>query len=104
MKKSRNLADLKIIFENDESPRATLALKLIAEAQFMESVLKKLKTAIKKSDVISVFEQGSQKFDRENQSLKSYNTTIKNYQSVIKTLNDIVPAKYDAIDENEFEL
>lgn len=92
------------LFENDESSRATLALKLIAEAQFMESVLKKLKTEIKKSDVISVFEQGTQKFDRENQALRSYNTTIKNYQSVIKQLNDMLPAKEMVKTDDEFEL
>lgn len=104
MKKSRNIADLKILFENDGSSRATLALKLIAEAQFMESVLKKLKSEIKKSDVISVFEQGTQKFDRENQALKSYNTTIKNYQSIIKQLNDLLPSREIVKADDEFEL
>lgn len=103
-KKQKNLKDLRIYFENDESPRSLLALKLIAEAEFMEKTLKGLKAEVKASGYVSEFKQGSQTFDRENQALKSYNTTMKNYQSALKLLNDMLPKESITASVNEFAL
>lgn len=103
-RKAKSLRDLKKYFENDESPRSTLAMKLIAEAEFMESTLKGLKREVKATGWVSEFKQGTQTFDRENQALKSYNTTMKNYQSALKLLNDMLPKEAISNSASEFAL
>lgn len=90
-KKTANIQDLRIVFENINDNRSKLALSLLDKAEFMEDTLNQLQDKIKENGVVTSMCQGSYNIDRANPALQAYNVTIKNYNSVVKQLVDLLP-------------
>ena len=87
----KKLTEIRRLFKKTESSNKPLAMKLIAEAEFMESVLVELKTQIAKAE-------------HDDSALRNYNAVLRNYQGVIKMLNDMIPDKVEEKTADEFEL
>lgn len=63
----------------------------IHQLAVMQVTLERLADEINNSDILDLFEQGSQQFMRENPALKSYNSTVKSYTALFKQLVDMLP-------------
>jgi hypothetical protein len=71
--------------------RKHIAKKLAHELIFMGGTLDDLKTTVKGTGAVDLFEQGRQSFMRESPALKAYNTTIQRYSLLFKQLTDMLP-------------
>lgn len=64
---------------------------LINESAFMKAMLEETRLDILSKGMFEIFEQGSQRFERERPSVKTYSTLIQKYATVQKQLIDILP-------------
>ena len=87
----KKLTEIRKLFKKATSSNKPLALKLIAEAEFMEAVLEDLKRQIAEAE-------------HDDSALRNYNAVLRNYQGVIKMLNDMIPVKIEEVKDDEFEL
>lgn len=90
-KRMVDIDKIKVLFENIDEDRRTMAEELIDELMFMKKTMADCRTIISETGVIELFTQGSNQFNRENPAIKTYNTTIKNYNTVMKQLLDLLP-------------
>lgn len=93
----KKLVEIRKIIKKSESSNKPLIMKLIAEAEFMESVLEQLKAEMTNSE--NEREPGI-----NGALLHSYNSTMRNYQSTIKMLNEMLPKHVEEVKDNEFDL
>ena len=64
---------------------------LIQEAAFMKISLEEMREDLLVNGLTEIFEQGSQKFDRERPQFKIYTTFMQRYSGVMKQLIDLLP-------------
>ena len=64
---------------------------LIQEAAFMKISLEEMREDLLVNGLTEIFEQGSQKFDRERPQVKIYTTFMQRYSGVMKQLIDLLP-------------
>ena len=74
---------------------------LIQEAAFMKISLEEMREDLLVNGLTEIFEQGSQKFDRERPQVKIYTTFMQRYSGVMKQLIDLLPEeeKKEEVDE-----
>ena len=96
---TKNLNELKKLWDNLDTPNSQLALKLLNEAVFMEATLKELKKETEAKGVITSMCQGKYNIERANPALQAYNVTIKNYNTTIKQLNEMLPKDLNPKDD-----
>lgn len=81
--------------------KRTVATNLIKELAFMTATLEELKAFIGENGAVEVFEQGSQKFNRESPALKSYTALINRYSNLYKQLISLIP---ESLEKEKSEL
>lgn len=88
-----SIADKKIknFFKALSDDKQKFLAPTIHQLAVMQVTLERLADEINKSDILDLFEQGSQQFMRENPALKSYNATVKSYTALFKQLVDMLP-------------
>ena len=74
---------------------------LIQEAAFMKISLEEMREDLLVNGLTEIFEQGSQKFDRERPQVKIYTTFMQRYSGAMKQLIDLLPEeeKKEEVDE-----
>lgn len=74
---------------------------LINESAFMKVMLEEIRIDLLKNEMFEIFEQGSQKFERERPQAKKYETMVPKYASIQKQLIDILPVEEQKKETNE---
>lgn len=97
-----SLNSLKASFENVDSDRKVLGIKLVEQAKFMQKTMKTLMDIINKQGAITKMSQGSYSIDRANPALNQYVAINKTFQSCLKQINDLLP-KEDLVSEDNFD-
>lgn len=95
---SVDLNELQKKFEEDNTPKSKLQLKLLEKTRFLEKTMENLKAEVEeKGEVVSMC-QGKYDIDRENPALKSYYSAFKLYKDAIKQLTDNLPKEQETGD------
>lgn len=98
--KKKDLGRFAEVYEAAPKTAQTLALKLIANAIFMEDQLEKLQETIKNDGPVSEYQNGENQWGtKKSPEVEIYNTMVKNYTSTIKQLGDLLGPEVGADDE-----
>ena len=95
--------ELQEMFEKIPEDKKGQAKILLDEIKFMLKTTKVLKAKINKNGPTELFEQGSQKFERESPALKSYNQTMKILDTYYKTFSALVPETPEVPTGDDFD-
>lgn len=82
---------LKKIYKDFPKDKVKVLDGLIQEAAFMKISLEDMRDDLLTNGLTELFEQGSQKFDRERPQVKIYTTFMQRYSGVMKQLIDLLP-------------
>ncbi|MFE6232534.1 hypothetical protein ACFVL4_15255 [Bacillus subtilis] len=82
---------LKKILKNLDGDKFKVADGLIQEAAFMKVTLQETREVIDREGILELFEQGSQKFNREHPATKVYAAMINRYSAICKQLFELLP-------------
>ncbi|HSQ90013.1 hypothetical protein [Romboutsia sp.] len=74
---------------------------LISEAAFMKISLEELREDLLSNGLTEMFEQGSQRFERERPQVKIYTTFIQRYSNTMKQLIDLIPGEEKKEEKDE---
>lgn len=84
---------LKKIYKDFPKDKVKVLEGLIQEAAFMKISLEEMREDLLTNGLTELFEQGSQRFDRERPQVKIYTTFMQRYSGVMKQLIDLLPAE-----------
>lgn len=73
---------------------------LVQESAFVKVMLEEMRMDLLKNDMFEIFEQGSQKFERERPQAKTYPTYLQKYAAVQKQLIDLLPVEVQKVEKN----
>lgn len=76
---------------------------LINDSAFMKVMLEEIRVDLLKSGMFEIFEQGSQRFERERPQAKTYSTYIQKYAGVQKQLIDLLPQEEQKKEKSELD-
>lgn len=82
---------VKKIYKDFPKEKLKVLEGLIQEAAFMKISLEEMREDLLTNGLTEVFEQGSQKFERERPHVKIYTTFMQRYSGVMKQLIDLLP-------------
>lgn len=87
------------------APRAKrIVQSLIDNAAFMIVTLEELQHTMRKSGVVSEYQNGANQWGtKKSPEVEIYNTMIKNHMSIMKQLSDMLPEEKSKKDEDGFE-
>lgn len=74
---------------------------LISSSAFLKVHLEDMQNDLLKNGMFEIFEQGSQRFERERPQTKTYSTYIQKYAGVQKQLIDILPSEVQKKETND---
>lgn len=74
---------------------------LISSSAFLKVNLEDMQNDLLKNGMFEIFEQGSQRFERERPQTKTYSTYIQKYAGVQKQLIDILPSEVQKKETND---
>ena len=98
-----SLDDLQKKFEQDNSDKSKLQLKLLEKTRFLETTMENLKVRVEEEGEIVSMCQGKYDIDRENPALKSYYSAFKLYKEAIKQLTDNLPKTIEGDSFDDFD-
>lgn len=98
-----SLDDLQKKFEQDNSDKSKLQLKLLEKTRFLETTMENLKARVEEEGEIVSMCQGKYDIDRENPALKSYYSAFKLYKESIKQLTDNLPKTIEGDSFDDFD-
>jgi hypothetical protein len=97
----REKAKLRRIFKPMPAGRFKAAAGLVEEAAFMAVVLTDLRALIDAEGVVTMFEQGPNRYLRQNPAAKIYCSLVQRYTTVCKLLMEALPDSDKAGAEDE---
>lgn len=74
---------------------------LISSSAFLKVHLEDMQNDLLENGMFEIFEQGSQRFERERPQTKTYSTYIQKYAGVQKQLIDILPSEVQKKETND---
>lgn len=82
---------VKKIYKDFPKDKVKVLEGLIQEAAFMKISLEEMREDLLTNGLTELFEQGSQRFERERPQVKIYTTFMQRYSGVMKQLIDLLP-------------
>lgn len=92
---------LKKLFKGFPKAKKDALEGLIKNSAFLKVTTEEMMIDLLKNDMFEIFEQGSQRFERERPQTKTYSTYIQKYAVVQKQLIDLLPSEEQKIEKSE---